>query len=72
VRKLVDTDGTGKLAWWRIKFLALIEISAKWRIGKSGLADTLVVDTSGTFVAFCVTTYNWGFAGKIADDRHRS
>jgi uncharacterized membrane protein YhaH (DUF805 family) len=68
VRKLVDTDGTGKLAWWWIKFLALVDVSAIWRTGPSGLADTLVVDTSGTFVAFCVTTYHWGFAGKIADD----
>jgi hypothetical protein len=43
-------------------------ISAIWRIGPSRLADTLVVDTNGTFVTFCVTTFNLGFAFKVTGD----
>jgi hypothetical protein len=68
VRVFVDADGTGKKAWWRVKFPAPIEISAIWRIGPSRLADTLVVDTNGTFVTFCVTTFNLGFAFKVTGD----
>jgi hypothetical protein len=68
VRIFVDADSTGKLAWWWIKFLALVEIAAIWRTGPSGLAGTLVVDTSGTFVAFCVATHSWGISSKIADN----
>ena len=68
VRIFVDADSAGKLAWWWVKFLALVEVSAIWRTGPSGLADTLVVDTSGTFVAFCVTTYSWGITSQIADN----
>ena len=66
MREFVNTDGSSKLAWRWVKFLALVQISAVWRIRPSKLANTLVVDTSGTVVAFGVTTYNWGFSDKIA------
>ena len=64
--EFIDADGSSKLAWGWVKFLALVQISAKWRISPSRLANTLVVDTSGTVVAFGPATYNWGFSGKVA------
>ena len=56
VRIFIDADSAGKFAWWWVKFLALVEVSAIRWIGPSGLADTLVVDTSGTIVAFRSST----------------
>lgn len=66
VRVFIDADGSNKVAWGWVKLFALVEIFAKWRIRPSRLANTLVVDTSGTFVAFGVTTHIWGFSNKIA------